>query len=494
MTKQLSSRFSYLFAILALILGSFGLSVQAASNQVILDSNVANFDLADTGSSWQLVWEKAGTIFYRSDLKFPETVASGTNPVLGLLSTGDPVIAYEANGQINVAQKVAGTWSSSQLGAATNPSLSVGPADQVDLVFETSDGSNHDIYLKQLSAGTWSAGDLIFDGQNVGSSTESFSVPQVQIGSDGFYRVLARETLSGDGGTTYYLQLKTNAGSGNTQSAAFLNSPILGKHNLALDESNNSYLVYDNGDAAIFRVLATSTNAWQETQIGGGAGEAEPSLAFKTANGPVGVVYNDGAGQLQFISGSDSAGFSAPNLVASGISALGVKPVLALGLSNKTIAYLKAGQLILNTDYSLADTLAPKIIFLGDNPFKLTVGGTYTEPGVKAEDNLDGDLSAQIVSTSSPTFDANAVGTYQFIYSVADTAGNLASSTRTVIVEAATVATTSPTIMTYGSSGGGGGGGGSSAVSGLSAKADLNGDGLVNLLDFNLLMINWGKK
>jgi hypothetical protein len=141
----------------------------------------------------------------------------------------------------------------------------------------------------------------------------------------------------------------------------------------------------------------------------------------------------------------------------------------------------------------LADTLAPKIIFLGDNPFKLTVGGTYTEPGVKAEDNLDGDLSAQIVSTSSPTFDANAVGTYQFIYSVADTAGNLASSTRTVIVEAATVATTSPTIMTYGSSGGGGGGGGSSAVSGLSAKADLNGDGLVNLLDFNLLMINWGK-
>lgn len=82
------------------------------------------------------------------------------------------------------------------------------------------------------------------------------------------------------------------------------------------------------------------------------------------------------------------------------------------------------------------DTTPPVITLLGDNPLELTVGDTYVEPDATATDNVDGDISGDIVIDAS-TVNTNAVGSYTVTYNVSDAAGNPATEvTRTVNVSA----------------------------------------------------------
>ncbi len=89
------------------------------------------------------------------------------------------------------------------------------------------------------------------------------------------------------------------------------------------------------------------------------------------------------------------------------------------------------------------DTSYPPVISLvGSSTINLEVGegGTFnplTDPGARASDNIDGDLTSSI--TSSGTFDTATEGTYTIVYSVSDSDGNIASVTRTVIVSAAEI-------------------------------------------------------
>ena len=83
----------------------------------------------------------------------------------------------------------------------------------------------------------------------------------------------------------------------------------------------------------------------------------------------------------------------------------------------------------------LVDTTAPVITLLGDSTVNLTVGDTYTDAGVTASDDVDGNISVKVV-TINPV-DINTAGTYIIAYDVADTAGNKATEViRTVIVAA----------------------------------------------------------
>ena len=68
----------------------------------------------------------------------------------------------------------------------------------------------------------------------------------------------------------------------------------------------------------------------------------------------------------------------------------------------------------------------------------------YGDLGAQALDNLDGDISANITTTQSPTFNKLIPGTYKFIYNVMDAGKNAAiSKTRVVIV---TVDKSAPTL------------------------------------------------
>ncbi|WP_145997278.1 immune inhibitor A domain-containing protein [Salirhabdus sp. Marseille-P4669] len=78
------------------------------------------------------------------------------------------------------------------------------------------------------------------------------------------------------------------------------------------------------------------------------------------------------------------------------------------------------------------DNTAPIIELTGDNPFIVKVGNAYKEPGYTATDNLDGNLTNNVVMVSN--VDTNKVGQYNVTYSVSDAAGNKAEITRTIKV------------------------------------------------------------
>ncbi|WP_415407785.1 PKD domain-containing protein [Sulfurovum sp. CS9] len=79
-----------------------------------------------------------------------------------------------------------------------------------------------------------------------------------------------------------------------------------------------------------------------------------------------------------------------------------------------------------------ADTTPPVITLNGSNPMSIIQGSTFTDPEASATDAVDGDVPVSV----SGTVDTSTVGTYTLTYSATDTAGNMATETRTVNVVA----------------------------------------------------------
>ena len=102
-----------------------------------------------------------------------------------------------------------------------------------------------------------------------------------------------------------------------------------------------------------------------------------------------------------------------------------------------------------------ADTTPPIITLVGPATIDLTVGDTYIDEGATALDDIDGDITSDII-TVNPV-DTSTEGTYTVTYNVSDTAGNPAQEvTRTVNITVAPeepepeLDTTPPTITLTG--------------------------------------------
>jgi hypothetical protein len=78
--------------------------------------------------------------------------------------------------------------------------------------------------------------------------------------------------------------------------------------------------------------------------------------------------------------------------------------------------------------------LPPVITIKGDNPATVTEGETYEDQGATATDDVDGNLNNAIETDSD--VNTAVIGNYTVTYSVTDSAGNTATATRTVTVEA----------------------------------------------------------
>ncbi len=84
------------------------------------------------------------------------------------------------------------------------------------------------------------------------------------------------------------------------------------------------------------------------------------------------------------------------------------------------------------------DTTAPVITLLGNTPIDVVQATAYTDAGATALDDVDGDITANIV-TVNPV-NTNTVGQYTVTYNVSDAAGNAAAQiSRTVNVIAAPI-------------------------------------------------------
>ena len=89
------------------------------------------------------------------------------------------------------------------------------------------------------------------------------------------------------------------------------------------------------------------------------------------------------------------------------------------------------------SDSIILNTIAPVITLSGDNPYNLTVGDIWTDPGATALDDLEGDISPSIV-IGGDAVDTNTPDAYTITYNVFDAAGNPADEvTRTVNVNPA---------------------------------------------------------
>ena len=94
-----------------------------------------------------------------------------------------------------------------------------------------------------------------------------------------------------------------------------------------------------------------------------------------------------------------------------------------------------------------ADQTSPVITLEGANPQSIELGTAYSELGATATDNIDGDITNNIVIDAS-NVDVDTVGDYTVTYNVSDTAGNPATQvTRTVTI---TPDTTIPVIILVG--------------------------------------------
>lgn len=86
------------------------------------------------------------------------------------------------------------------------------------------------------------------------------------------------------------------------------------------------------------------------------------------------------------------------------------------------------------------DITAPELTLKGGATMYLVLGKTFTDPGVTAIDDAEGDISNKVVVNSN--LDSSKEGTYTIEYTVTDNYGNTAQVTRQVIVSKAQQSTT----------------------------------------------------
>ena len=86
-----------------------------------------------------------------------------------------------------------------------------------------------------------------------------------------------------------------------------------------------------------------------------------------------------------------------------------------------------------SSDGSSNDTTAPIITLNGQAIATVNLNSTYTDAGATALDDVDGDLTSSIVTTG--VVNTSIEGNYIITYTVSDSAGNTATTTRQVVVE-----------------------------------------------------------
>ncbi len=100
---------------------------------------------------------------------------------------------------------------------------------------------------------------------------------------------------------------------------------------------------------------------------------------------------------------------------------------------------------VITQNITILDVSSPTLILFTDNNPVLEAGDVYVEPGFYAFDNIDGDLTANVIYPQN--FESNQTGTYFIPYTVSDFSGNSNSTSRAVTV----VDTTAPVLSLNGS-------------------------------------------
>jgi hypothetical protein len=211
----------------------------------------------------------------------------------------------------------------------------------------------------------------------------------------------------------------------------------IGNHKLDLagkSASTTAMLTTGNVDlnangVAIYNIksLASANGTWSIDENG-----RLSSRQIKTEELCVGDVCVDRGRFLQMV---QSAGIVATTTTPLATSTLP-------GTTSSPTVQTNGSSTVIQPDPSIpvssVDTEAPTITLNGQAMINLTVGDTYTEEGALAFDNVD----PSVVVNLSGTVDTATAGTYTITYTATDSAGNIGTVTRQVIVLTASQPTT----------------------------------------------------
>ena len=193
---------------------------------------------------------------------------------------------------------------------------------------------------------------------------------------------------------------------------------------------NNNYII----EGGIGKAMA-STTGWDSSTTGGAPGNDQNlnnRSGFNALPGP----YRSSNGD--FISGGGySARFWTSTNYEGGVIDYDAY-IFIIGFSSPSISVgrtdKRRGVSVRFVRDAPNDTEAPVITLLGANLFQINQGAVYNDPGATAYDNVDGDISQNIV-TNPVNLNTSEAGTFTITYSVSDAAGNSAiPKTRTVNV------------------------------------------------------------
>lgn len=87
-----------------------------------------------------------------------------------------------------------------------------------------------------------------------------------------------------------------------------------------------------------------------------------------------------------------------------------------------------------NDPAPLPDSVKPTITVIGETDMNIDLGKSTADPGARAMDDVDGDISSGISSDWKTAVDQSMAGTYTVTYSVSDRAGNQSAALRRVRV------------------------------------------------------------
>ncbi|MBI9102841.1 MAG: DUF5011 domain-containing protein [Spirochaetales bacterium] len=142
-------------------------------------------------------------------------------------------------------------------------------------------------------------------------------------------------------------------------------------------------------------------------------------------------------------------GIITDNIVSSGLVSSDTIGTYAITYNVSDAAGNTAETITRTVNVIGSDSTPPEISLEGDYITRIPQFSLYNEPGAMAIDNLDGDISANIIITGE--VDTNIIGSTIITYNLSDLAGNIAATvTRTVIVQL--VDTTPPELDLYGDS------------------------------------------
>jgi len=204
--------------------------------------------------------------------------------------------------------------------------------------------------------------------------------------------------------------------------------------------------------------VGTYTITYTATDNAGNTATATRTVTVTDGIAPVITVNGTDASVVQNTLYTD-AGATATDNVDTTVTVTTAGSVDTTTVGIYTITYTatdRAGNTATTTRMvTVTDGIPPVITLLGDAVVNVVLNGTYVDAGVNALDNIDADITANVI-TVNPV-NVNQVGTYVITYNVQDTAGNIAREvTRTVNVSdvsapAISLLGTTPVDIEYGS-------------------------------------------